>query len=71
MIHLTPHRIEFLDKDTIIVGFTNKEGRVAYLEFFSGGSIYITYKTNDKLVSISTTYTEAESKLLEILNGSV
>jgi len=72
MTHLTPHRIKFVDGDTIIVGFTNKEERVAYLEFFSGGSIYITYKTrDDKFACISTTYAEAESKLLEILNDNI
>ena len=72
MAHLTPHRIEFVDKDTIIIAFVNKEERVAYLEFFSNGDLGITYKENTgKFIGIETTYEEAEGKLLEILNGNI
>jgi hypothetical protein len=72
MTHLTPHRIEFVDEDTIIIAFANKEERVAYLEFYSDGVLGITYKDNTgKFIGIETTYAEAEGKLLEILNGNI
>ena len=69
MTNLTPHRIEFVGDDTIIIGFTNKD-QIAYLELFDDGGISITYKDNTgKFIGIETTYSEAEDKLLEILNG--
>jgi hypothetical protein len=72
MTHLIPHRIEFADSETIIIAFANKEERIAYLEFYSNGDLGITYKDNTgKFIGIETTYSEVESKLLEILNGNI